>query len=189
LRLLESRLAFCLVLAAPGAYWLLAYWREALFYGEVVHATGELSARLLILTLAIAPLTCVLPRVRWLAWLRQRRRYLGVATFGYALFHAIVYFARQPAIADIVEDAATAAMWTGWVALGVLLLLAATSNDSSVRRLGRRWKLVHRTVYAAAILSFAHWVLSAFDPVPGYIHLGVLAGFEALRLSRVVRRP
>ena len=75
-------------------------------------------------------------------------------------------------------------MWTGWLALVVMLVLAATSNDASVRRLGRRWPLLHRTVYAAAALSFVHWILSAFDPVPGYIHLGVLAGLEAIRLLR-----
>lgn len=187
-RLLESRLAFGLVLALPGAWWLSGYLTGRLFYGEVVHATGLLSARLLIVTLALAPLTRVRPRVRWLGWLRRRRRYLGVATFGYALFHALVYLARQPAFGDLVEDAKAAAMWTGWVALLVMLMLASTSNDASVRFLGPRWKRLHRAVYIVAILSFAHWVLSAFDPIPGYIHLGVLVVIEALRFIPSVRK-
>jgi methionine sulfoxide reductase heme-binding subunit len=188
-RLLDSRLAFCSVLTLPGAWWLAAYSSAGLFYGEVVHATGLLSARLLIVTLAITPVARLLPRARWLRWLRQRRRYLGVAAFGYAAFHAFVYLARQQEVSVILADARTAAMWTGWVALLVMLALAATSNDASVRRLGARWKRLHRIVYVAALLSFAHWVLSAFDPIPGYAHFGVIAVIELLRFIPRGRKP
>ncbi|MEX2458656.1 MAG: hypothetical protein WD770_06685, partial [Actinomycetota bacterium] len=62
----------------------------------------------------------------------------------------------------------------------IMLALALTSNDASLRRLGHGWKILHRAVYVAALLSFAHWVLSAFNPTPGYIHLGVLAALELL---------
>jgi sulfoxide reductase heme-binding subunit YedZ len=188
-RLLESRPLLWLLLAAPGIYWLQAYWRETLFYGEFVHASGVLSTRLLILTLALTPLARLLPRARWLQWLRRRRRYLGVAAFGYALLHAAVYLERLQSIDRILEDAMAAAMWTGWIALLIMLVLAATSNDASLRRLGRRWPLLHRTVYLAAALTFVHWVLSAFDPVPGYIHLGVLAAIEAIRFLPRRARP
>jgi sulfoxide reductase heme-binding subunit YedZ len=183
-RLLDSPYFAWLLLAVPAAWWLQAYWRETLFYGEFVHASGVLSTRLLILTLALTPLARLMPRAGWLKWLRRRRRYLGVAAFGYALLHAAVYLERQQSIDRILEDAMAAAMWTGWLALVVMLALAATSNDASVRRLGRRWPLLHRTVYVVAALTFAHWILSAFDPVPGYIHLGVLAGLETIRLVR-----
>ena len=198
-RLLNSPYLFWLVLAVPGVWWLQGYWRETVFYGEFVHASGVLSARLLNVTLALTPLARLFPRVAsrdaddggplarplsWLQWLRRRRRYLGVAAFAYALLHAAVYLERQQSLDRILEDAMAAAMWTGWLALVILLALAATSNDASVRRLGRRWPLLHRAVYVAAVLSFAHWILSAFDPVPGYIHLGILAGLESIRLLR-----
>jgi sulfoxide reductase heme-binding subunit YedZ len=203
-RFFDSPYLLWIVLAVPGAWWLQGYWRGTLFYGEFVHASGVLSARLLIVTLALTPLARLFPRaasrdagysgplarpLSWLRWLRRRRRYLGVATFAYALLHAAVYLERQQSFDRILEDAMAAAMWTGWVALVVLLVLAATSNDASVRRLGRRWPLLHRTVYVAAVLSFAHWILSAFDPVPGYIHLGILAGLEAIRLVPRPRAP
>ena len=177
-----------MVLAAPGVWWLASYVRETLSYGEIVHATGVLSARLLVLTLALTPLARLLPRARWLQWLRRRRRYLGVAAFAYGLLHTAVYLERQQSLGSILEDALAAAMWTGWLALAVMLILAATSNDTSVRRLGKRWPMLHRAVYLAAALSFTHWILSAFDPVPGYIHLGVLAGLEAIRLMRPTAR-
>ena len=41
---------------------------------------------------------------------------------------------------------------------------------------------LHRAVYVAAALTFAHWILSAFDPIPGTIHVGVAPTFEAIRL-------
>lgn len=184
---LESRWVVWLVLAAPGLYWMQGYWRETHFYGEVVHATGVLATQLLIVTLAITPLRRILPRVSALAWLRRRRRYLGVAAFGYSLMHAAVYFARQD-LARIVGDAKAASMWTGWLAIVLMLLLAATSNDWSVRRLKRRWQTVHRLVYFAAALTFAHWILSAFNPTTAYVYLGVLVLIEAVRAFPIAAR-
>jgi sulfoxide reductase heme-binding subunit YedZ len=187
-RFFDSRLALWILLAAPGLYWLVSYWRDPLAYGEVVHATGVLAAQLLIFTLAITPIARLMPAARWIGWLRRRRRYLGVAAFGYALLHAVVYFERQPAFVDIFDDAKMSAMWTGWAALAIMLPLAATSNNQAMRWLRWRWQLLHRAVYIAAVLSFLHWVLSAFDPVPGYIHFALLAVLETLRLGLVSRR-
>jgi len=185
-RLVDSRYVLWLVLAAPAAWWLQGYWRETLFYGEVVHATGLLSARLLLLTLALSPLTRLMPRARWLGWLRRRRRYFGVATFSYALIHAAVYAARKPDLAAILAEAAEPALWTGWFGLLIMLSLALTSNDWSMRWLKRGWRILHRGAYFAAVLAYAHWVLSAFDPIPGYAHVAVLVAVQALRF---VRRP
>ena len=53
-----------------------------------------------------------------------------------------------------------------------------------VRKLGRAWKRVHRLVYAAAALTFAHWLLVAFDVVPALVHLAVLVALEAYRVTR-----
>jgi len=185
-----SRYLIWLLLALPGLYWLQGYWRDTHFYGELVHATGVLATQLLIVTLAITPLQRVLPRFRWLTWLRRRRRYLGVAAFGYSLLHAAIYFARQDALARVLEDVREAAMWTGWIALVLMLILAVTSNDQSVRWLGRRWQLLHRIVYLAAALTLVHWILSAFDPTTAYVCLGILAALELIRVVRQwVRKP
>lgn len=175
------------VLALPGLYLTYRYVRGTTFYGEYLHATGELGARLLMVAMAVTPLRLLFRNANWVRWLAQRRRWIGVAAFGYSLLHAIAYLVRQGDLARIAEDAAEAAMWTGWLALLVMLALAATSNDRSVRRMGRGWKWLHRTVYAAAVLTFAHWILAAFDPIPGAVHLGVLAALEAIRLVRLRR--
>ena len=175
------------LLALPGLYVTSRYVLGATFYGEYLHATGELAARLLIVALAVTPLRLLFPKARWVRWLALRRRWIGVAAFAYSLLHAVAYLVRQGELARIAEDAAEAAMWTGWLALLVMLALAATSNDASVRRLGHRWKWLHRTVYAAAVLTFAHWILAAFDPLSGAVHLGALAALEAIRLVQLHR--
>ena len=182
--LVNSRCFLWAALALPALYMMYGYWRETLVYGEVVHSSGEMSARLLILTMAATPLCLLFPRAAWPRWLMQRRRYFGVAAFAYALLHASVYIARQADLDSIVADALEVAMWTGWVAFFVMLALAATSNDGSVRRLRGNWKRLHRWVYAAALLTFLHWVLSAFDPVPGAIHAAILLALETCRIVK-----
>lgn len=163
---------------------LQGYARGTLYYGELMHASGEMAARLLILALAITPLRVIFPRFGWPLWLAQRRRYIGVAAFGYALLHAWVYAQRLGAVAAIGAEARDASMWTGWLGLAVMLPLALTSNNWSVRRMRQAWRSLHRLVYAAALLTLAHWFLAAFNPGPGIAHFAALAGLQAMRLWR-----
>jgi sulfoxide reductase heme-binding subunit YedZ len=183
-RLLDAPGFFWGLLAIPGAFMTYRYWHGTTFYGEYLHATGELGARLLIVALAVTPLRLLMPNAAWVGWLARRRRYIGVAAFGYSSLHTVAYVARKATPTDVVAEAAELAIATGWAALLVMLLLAATSNDASVRLLRRGWKWLHRAAYAAAALTFAHWILAAFDPIPGAIHLGVLAAIEAIRLRK-----
>jgi sulfoxide reductase heme-binding subunit YedZ len=181
-RLLNASWFVWLVLALPGAVLTYRYARGATFYGEYLHATGELAVRLLILAMAMTPLKRLFPSAGWVRWLARRRRYVGVAAFGYSLLHAVAHLERQATFAQIAEDAAELALMTGWIALLVMLALAVTSNDAAVRFLGVGWKWLHRTIYPAAALTFAHWILTAFDPTSAYAHLGILAALEAIRL-------
>ncbi len=170
------------LLSLPAVYWLYGYWQGTVFYGEMIQASGDLAAQLLIVTMAVTPLGLMFPNAVWVRWLKSRRRYLGVTAFGYSLLHMAVYLQRRPNLAFIIEDARQIAMWTGWLALLIMLVLAVTSNNISVRLLGGAWKRLHRVVYFVAVLTFVHWILTAFDPVPGIIHLSVLALLEAFRL-------
>lgn len=171
-----------LVLAGP-LVWLANAWRtEELIYGELIHATGELSARLLILTMAITPLRLMFPAAGWPKWLLHQRRYFGVAAFVYAMMHTVIYVERKQGLELILKEASEFSMWSGWVALIVFIALAVTSNDASVRRLKRSWKKLHRWVYPAAILVFVHWVFIAFSFVPGLIHLSILVLLETYRV-------
>ena len=182
---MDSPYFLWLLLGLPGAVVVVRYATGATFYGEVVHVTGDLSARLLIATMAVTPLRLMFPGRAWVKWLVPRRRYLGVAAFGYATLHTVVYLVRTGVLGDILADAAEPGLLTGWLALAIFVPLAITSNDASVRWLRRTWSRLHRWVYAGAVLTFAHWILTAFDPVPGLIHLSVLVALEGYRLWAV----
>ena len=182
MRILNAPVVLWLLLSLPGIYWIAAYRLERIFYGEFIHLTGDLAVQILIVTLAVTPLRRLFPAAAWVRWLRARRRYLGVAAFGYALLHTAVYIQRRPDLAFILEDAAAVGMWTGWLALLLMLTLALTSNDASVRWLGKNWQRLHKLVHIIAMLSFAHWIFTAFDPTTAYIYLGVFVFIEAIRL-------
>jgi len=181
-RLLNASWFVWLLLALPGIVLTYRYARGTTFYGEYLHATGELGVRLLMLAMAVTPLKLMFANAGWVRWLARRRRYIGVAAFGYSLLHAAAYLERQATFTAIVEDAAELALLTGWIALLVMLALAVTSNDTAVRLLRAGWKWLHRTVYLAAALTFGHWILTAFDPTAAYVHLAVLAALEGIRL-------
>lgn len=171
-----------LLLALP-LLWLSNEFRAGdLFYGEVMHLSGEFSVRLLMIALAATPLRLLFSNARWPNWLLHQRRYIGVASFAYAALHTVVYVNHKRDLDLIISEAADFSMWTGWVALVIFVALAITSNDASVRRLRRRWKKLHRWVYLAALLTFAHWIFAAFDFLPGLIHLSLILALECYRL-------
>jgi len=142
---------------------------------------------LLIVTLAITPLRLVFPKSLVVRWLLQRRRYLGVASFAYSLLHTAIYLLRKKDIGLILNEATDIGIATGWIALSIMFLLAITSNDYSVKQLKRKWKILHRTVYLIAGLSFIHWVFTAFNPNIAYINLSILAMLLSLRLIMKIR--
>ena len=183
-RKFNTRYILWLVLAAPWVIMTVRYMTGGLYYGEFIHATGEFSARLLIITLAVTPLRLMFPRSRWTIWLLQNRRYFGVAAFAYAVPHLVAYLWKLASVAKVLEEGAEPGMWTGWIALIIFLALAITSNNFSTRKLGQRWKTLHRLVYLAAILTFVHWVLVAFDPMSGLVHAGVLIALETYRVLK-----
>ena len=103
-RILNSKSFLWLVLLLP-ALWMLNAWRAGdLFYGEILHVTGEFSARLMMLTMAVTPFRLMFPNASWPNWLLHRRRYLGVASFVYACMHTVVYIDRKRDISLILEE-------------------------------------------------------------------------------------
>jgi sulfoxide reductase heme-binding subunit YedZ len=184
----HSRWILRIVLALPAALILYRYAIDAIAYGEFIHASGDWSVRLLILTLAVTPIRWIFPGSPFSRRLLAARRDLGVATFGYALLHTLVYLHRKADLALIVAEGIEPGIATGWLALILFAALAVTSNDASVRALGRRWKLLHRLIYPAAILTFAHWLLLAFDIQAAFVHAAVLAVIVLARFVLAVRR-
>ena len=173
-----------LALALPGV-WMIGRWTfvpDAYGYGHAIGDSGEWAAWLLIATLAVTPLRLLFRRQRWTGWLAKRRRDLGVASFAYAAAHTAIYIFKKASLATVLAEASEDYLIAGWLAFLLFLPLAITSNDASMRAMKRGWKRLHRLVYPAAILTFLHWIWSAFDPTTAWIHAGILAAIELLRV-------
>ncbi|MGO7427405.1 protein-methionine-sulfoxide reductase heme-binding subunit MsrQ, partial [Rhizobium ruizarguesonis] len=109
---------------------------------------GLWTIRFLILTLAVSPARELFG---W-NYLRYRRA-LGLLTFYYALMHFTVYMVLDQAmdIAAVINDVLKRPfIMFGMAALAMLIPLAVTSNNFSIRRLGKNWIWLHRLVYIIA---------------------------------------
>ena len=183
--LLRSRSLLWLVLALPGL-WILWRWGftpDSYGYGHAIGDSGDWAAWLLMATLAVTPIRMLWRKSRVSIWLMRRRRDLGVASFAYAAAHTVIYVWNKAALHPVLEEAGNPDMLTGWLALALFIPLAITSNDASVRALKRSWKKLHRLVYPAAVLMFVHWALASFDPTTAYIHIGIVAAIEIVRIA------
>jgi sulfoxide reductase heme-binding subunit YedZ len=148
----------------------------------LVHPTGEWAARFLIVSLACTPLVMLRPQARFPRWLLARRRYLGVAAFAYAAAHTVFYLIDRGAVAVEAQELARTLIWSGWLAFLIFVPLAATSFDGAVHAMGPGWKWVQRWVYAAALLTFLHWLVIRHGPVPALVHFAPLAALEGYRI-------
>ncbi|WP_246026601.1 sulfite oxidase heme-binding subunit YedZ [Paracoccus luteus] len=152
------------------AVWLLGAIPLALLVGDVAtgnvgvdpirdieHRLGRTALYLLIATLSVTPLLR-LARIN----LIRLRRPLGLLTFSYAVVHLLAWAVLdmgllwEQALRDILKRPYLTFGMAGFV---ILAILAATSSDSTIRRLGAaRWKSVHRLVYGAVLLGVLHWL-------------------------------
>ncbi len=177
-----------MLLAMPAAHLLWRFATGAADAEDLLHPSGEVSARLLIAAMAIGPLITVLGPRPWLRWLLRRRRWLGVAAFLYALLHLVLYVWAMADINDMLAEALAPGIWTGWAAFALFLPLALTSNDTAMRVLQAGWKRVQRLVYPAAVLTLLHWIwvhnnlgpaLAHFVPLALLVATGWLSRFKS----------
>jgi sulfoxide reductase heme-binding subunit YedZ len=148
----------------------------------VVHFTGSWALRLLLVTLAVTPLR----RLSGQPWLIRFRRMLGLFAFFYALLHFAAYLVLDRALVweDITTDLTKRPyILVGFTALLLLVPLAVTSTRGWIKRLGRHWVTLHRTVYVIAILAVLHflWLVKA-DTLEPLIDAAVLAVLLAFRV-------
>jgi sulfoxide reductase heme-binding subunit YedZ len=157
--------------------------------------TGIWTLRFLVITLAITPAR------RLTGWHRiiQYRRMLGLFAFFYGTLHFFSYLALDQvfSLEGMLDDVAKRPFITaGFVAFVSMVPLALTSTKSWIRRLGRRWQMLHRLVYVAGVAGAVHyiWKVKVVIGPPVYYALivTVLLAFRVawtLRGARRVRRP
>jgi sulfoxide reductase heme-binding subunit YedZ len=160
----------------------------------LTRATGDWTLRSLCVVLAVTPL-----RVwsGWPEWLRFRRM-LGLLVYFYAVLHLACYawFDMGLDWTDILADMPKRSfILVGFAAWLLLTAMALTSFNRAIRWLGAaRWRMLHRSVYAVAVLAVLHfWWMRAgknnFVEVLVYaVVLALLLGWRVWRWAHQHRR-
>ena len=184
----NSRLFLWALLAIPGILMVRAYFTApGIWPGDLLHPSGEWSARLIIFALMLTPLSMIFRRRRWIGWLIRRRRAFGVAGFGYALLHLLFYLLDMETVENVLAEIGALGIWTAWAAFFLFLPLALTSNDLSVRVLRAGWKRVQRLAYPAAILTLVHWMFIHDNVMSALLNFAPLAALELWRAAHLLR--
>lgn len=180
--ILNKKPVFWILLSLPAILMMRSFYAGDRIAMDMLHPTGEWSARFMIVAMILSPLLSLLGPRRWLSWLIQRRRALGVAAFAYAALHLAFYLIDMGNIDDIIAEFLALGIWTGWAAMLLFVPLALTSNDASMRALKAGWKRLQRLVYPAALLVLVHWIFIHNNLGPALVHFVPLALLVAARL-------
>jgi methionine sulfoxide reductase heme-binding subunit len=190
-RVLGLKVVLWLGSLAPAA-WLVAAifrgWLGANPIEKLTHVTGMTTLLLLLVTLAITPLR------RLTGWnpLIRLRRPLGLFAFAYALTHFIIWFVFYNVVnfGYMLDDVAKRPYITvGFSAFLILIPMAVTSTKGWIRRLGKRWTMLHKGIYLAATLGVVHfyWLVKADTRLPLLLGACLLV-LLALRTPGLMRR-
>jgi methionine sulfoxide reductase heme-binding subunit len=179
--ILNSKLVFWLLLSLPALFMLRAYFSGDVIAMDMLHPTGEWSARLMIFAMILSPLLSLIGPKPWLGWLVKRRRAIGVAAFAYALLHLVFYLVDMGNLDDILAEFRALGIWTGWAAMLLFVPLALTSNDASMRVLKSGWKRLQRLVYPTAVLVLVHWIFIHNNLGPALVHFIPLTALVVAR--------
>jgi glycine betaine catabolism B len=155
--------------------------------------TGLLALIFLTLSLSITPLREIT------GWNRvfPARRTLGLWAAIYAFAHVGIFYwwDRERSVSSTLNEIAERKyLWFGTAALLILIALALTSTQGMVRRLGsRKWKLLHRLVYLAAIAAAVHYLMQGkFVSTQAIVFasiIGVLLTFRAVQACLPHSKP
>ncbi len=159
------RVGVFIAASLPPMYW---------FYGAMLGLLGPDPGKVLVDSLGLGALVLLLITLtmtplqqltRWGGWIAVRRQ-LGLWCFAYVVLHLSGYllFIAGLRLELVLRDLSERPyIIVGALAFVGLFALAVTSNRFSIRRLGRKWKALHRLVYVILLLALLHmlWVVRA----------------------------
>ncbi len=146
------------------------------------HELGEFALKLLIAGLCVTPL-----RKHIGVNLLKFRRAVGVLAFTYVALHLLVWLVLDVQIvsqiwADILKRPY---ITVGMVGFALMIPLAVTSNNLSVRKLGARWRKLHKLTYGIAVLGALHFIMVAkglqLEPI---LYIIVILALLVLRIPK-----
>ena len=180
----RSKFVLWTFLMLPGLMFTVALLNGTMEYSNLMHATGEFSARFLVFSLIATPLTMLLPKSKFPKWLNRNKRYFGLAAFAYGLYHTIAYIVEVPTH-QVMGEFFEFSLLTAWIALIIWIPMAITSTDGWVKRLKATWKKIHNWGYLAALLAFLHWAFIHYHWQPALVHATPILLLQGYRWWKV----
>lgn len=153
---------------------------------DIQHFTGRMALKFLLGSLLITPLA----RYGKQPLLIRVRRLLGLWCFAWATLHLVSYSLLELGISNLgllgSELISRPYLTLGIISWVILLALALTSFQKAQRKLGKRWQLLHNTVYLVAILAPIHylWSVKVYSPQP-WIYALIAAILLAWRYKKI----
>ena len=153
---------------------------------KLLHQSGEIAIWTLGAVLALSPLRVLFPGSRIVNALNRHRRIIGVSACLYGLMHFGFHLLYEGDLQAIARSFSKPFIWVGLAGLSILVILAGTSNNFSIRKLGgRNWKRLHRLAYAAAALLIYHQSIAG----KGHWQIArwLLLALASLQIARVTK--
>ena len=151
--------------------------------------TGQWALIMLLVCLAITPINKVF---KW-RWVLKYRRMVGLYSWFYSLLHFVVSVLLLLDIQDLIAELTMRPYAIlGFISFIILSALAVTSPKAMVKKLGRKWKQLHRLVYAAGVLALAHffWLTRADYTEPFiYASLFIFLMLFRLKIKKLISFP
>jgi sulfoxide reductase heme-binding subunit YedZ len=154
---------------------------------KLLHRTGEIAIWTLGAVLSLSPLRVLFPWSRLVNALNRHRRAIGVSACVYGLMHFGFHLLYEGDAQAIARSFSKPFIWLGLAGLTILVILAASSNNFSIRKLGgRNWKRLHRLAYAAAAVLIYHQAIAG----KGHWQIArwLLVSLLALQTARVIKQ-
>ncbi len=176
---------------APFVYLLWDYFTDNLSVNpiqDITFRTGKPAIVLLVLSLACTPLNSLFGFREAL----KLRRPLGVYAFLYVCLHLLTFVGLDfgfdlGLIYEGIFEKRYALV--GFAAFCLLLPLALTSTKGWQRRLGKRWKTLHKLVYLTAPLAVFHYLWLVKSDIRQPLFFGALVVLLLLLRIPVIKQP
>lgn len=156
--------------------WMLV----SLLMGQYFPDPGKLLMRLSgiwasVYVVAVMAMT-VVGKLKLFKGINRYRRFIGITAFFYALLHFIIYLVLFAGLSwkwissDLIEKPY---IYVGSLALVIMAILAVTSTKVMMRKLGKKWKPIHRLMYLAAAGVIAHLWWQVKDDISLAVYFSV----------------
>lgn len=181
---------YVLVLFSLPFVWMFV----SLLMGQYFPDPGKLLMRLSgiwasVFVVAVLAMTLV-GKIARLRFINRYRRFIGLTAFFYGMLHFVIYLVLFAGLSwtwissDLIEKPY---IYAGTLALLIMAVLAVTSTKKMIRRLGHKWKPLHRLMYLAALGVIAHLWWQVKDDISLAVYFSVF--LVPLLISKIPTLP